>query len=196
MLASITPLGEWGRHNSWHRTVTAHVLGSTAAALALGAALGAVGQTAGTQHADAWRLAALALVLAAALAVELSGRRLPGPQRQVDERWLDEYRGWVYGVGYGAQLGLGLTTVVVSGAIYLVLAAALLCGSAFLGATIVGIFGFVRGVTVLSTARVDSPERLRQLHARVSASATPVARAALVLELALLTVLTVLLLAT
>ena len=47
------------------------------------------------------------------LAVDLSNRTVPGPRRQVDERWLDRYRGWVYGVGYGSQLGLGIVTVVI-----------------------------------------------------------------------------------
>jgi hypothetical protein len=183
MLASITPLGEWGRHNSWPLTVSAHIVGSTTAALATGAVLGAVGEAAGTAQAGAWRLAVLALVLAAALAVELSGRRLPGPHRQVDERWLGEYRGWVYGAGYGVQLGLGLTTVVVSGTVNLAVAAALLCGSPLFGALILGIFGLLRAATVLATAGIDTPERLRELHARLSASARRVARAAVVLEL-------------
>jgi hypothetical protein len=196
MLASITPLGEWGRHNSWPLTVSAHIAGSTTAALAAGAVLGAVGEAAGTAQAGAWRLAVLALVLAAALAVELSGRRLPGPHRQVDERWLGEYRGWVYGAGYGVQLGLGLTTVVVSGTVYLAVAAALLCGSPLFGALILGIFGLLRAATVLATAGIDTPERLRELHARLSASARRVARAAVVLELVILTLITLLLLAT
>jgi hypothetical protein len=195
MLASITPLGERGRHNSWPLTVSAHIAGSTAAAAALGTLLGALGAAAGVSKTGGSRVAALLLVLAAALAVQLSGRRLPGPHRQVDERWLDEYRGWVYGAGFGAQLGLGVTTVVVSGAVYVALAAALLSGSTLAGALIFGAFGLIRGATVLSTARVDSPARLRQLHARVSASATAVARTALALEVGLLTVLAVLLVA-
>ena len=33
---------------------------------------------------------------------------VPSPGRQVNHRWLDEFRGWVYGLGYGAQLGLVL----------------------------------------------------------------------------------------
>ena len=57
-----------------------------------------------------------------------AARAVPGPRRQVDERWLDEYRGWVYGAGYGAQLGLGVTTVVSSAATYVALLAAFLTG--------------------------------------------------------------------
>ena len=55
--------------------------------------------------------------------------RVPGPRRQVNERWLDEYRGWVYGLGFGAQLGLGVTTIVTSAATYVALFAALLSGT-------------------------------------------------------------------
>jgi hypothetical protein len=36
-----------------------------------------------------------------------SGSGCPSWQRQVDERWLTTYRGWVYGAGFGFQLGAG-----------------------------------------------------------------------------------------
>ena len=32
----------------------------------------------------------------------------------VHEQWLTRYRGWVYGVGFGAQLGFGLVTIITS----------------------------------------------------------------------------------
>ena len=34
--------------------------------------------------------------------------------------WLGRYRSWVYGLGFGVQLGAGVTTVVVSSAVYVV----------------------------------------------------------------------------
>ena len=63
----------------------------------------------------------LALLAALGLAADLrlGGLRLPGPRRQVDERWLHRYRGWVYGVGFGFQLGFGLLTVVTTSTVYL-----------------------------------------------------------------------------
>ena len=61
--------------------------------------------------------------LAAAVLLELLPGRMPGPRRQVNERWLDEYRGWVYGLGFGAQLGLGVSTVVSSAATYVAIIA-------------------------------------------------------------------------
>src|ERR1700738_4110001 len=109
MLASISPLGEWGRNTIWAVTVTAFLLGSTVAAAGAGALIGAVGGLVvpGSVGADA-RLVALAVVLAAAIVLDAGAARVPGPRRQVNESWLGSYRGWVYGLGYGAQLGLGV----------------------------------------------------------------------------------------
>src|SRR5438270_9310626 len=118
MLASITPLGERGRGATWAITVTAFLAGATAAGAAAGALLGAVGGTALAGAGSHARLAAMAAALAMALALDLRPKGPPGPHRQVNERWLDEFRGWLYGLGFGAQLGLGVTTVVSSAATY------------------------------------------------------------------------------
>jgi hypothetical protein len=166
MLASITPLGERGRQSRWGVTVGAFLIGALVAGAAAGAVLGLAGSVvlsaAVSVHA---RLAALALAALLALGLDASPRKLPGPRRQVDERWRDEYRGWVYGVGYGAQLGVGITTVVSSAATYLALFAAFLSGGAGRGALIVGVFGITRGLQPLTTARVRRPEELLALHA-------------------------------
>jgi hypothetical protein len=167
MLASITPLGERGRHSTWGVTVTAFLLGATLAGAAAGAAIGALGSlvlpTAGLSSAG--RLAVLAAAVAVAIVLDASPRAVPGPRRQVNERWLDEYRGWVYGAGYGSQLGLGLTTVVSSAATYVAVLAALLAGGAVAGALVLGCFGAVRGLTPLVASRVRSPRELVELHA-------------------------------
>ena len=164
MLASITPLGERGRGSIWGVTVTAFALGATAAGVATGALAGALGALvlpAGVSaHA---RLAALLAALGAALALDIAPRRVPGPRRQVNERWLDEYRGWVYGVGYGTQLGVGLTTAVSSAATYAALAAAFLAGP-LPGALIFGCFGAARGLTPLAAARVRTTRELMAVH--------------------------------
>src|SRR5436853_2344202 len=98
MLASITPLGEQGRRRRWGRTVTAFVIAST-----LGGALsGAVAGTAGwlVLRDVSWngRIGLVVGLLGAGLVLDVA-RRVPGPRRQVDESWLDRYRGWVYGAG-------------------------------------------------------------------------------------------------
>ena len=180
MLASITPLGERGRHASWGVTVGAFLIASTAVGAAAGAGLGALGSLVlpDSIGADA-RLLGLGLATSLAAGVDAGARRVPGPTRQVDERWLHAYRGWVYGAGYGAQLGLGVTTVVSSAATYAAFLAALLAGTAGRGAVIVGCFGALRGLTLLLAAGVRSPERLVSLHANLRRWRSPVARLSL-----------------
>lgn len=174
MLASITPLGERGRRSTWWVTVTAFVLGAAAAGAALGAVLGLVGSMIGlTFHV---RALALGVAVVGAIALDARGA-VPGPRRQVDERWLDRYRGWVYGVGFGAQLGIGVTTVVSSAATYVTLVAALLSASASLGAVIVGCFGCVRGLTLLAAAGVRRPDQLVAFHRRFERLQPPIAAA-------------------
>ena len=49
----------------------------------------------------------------------LGGLHLPPTRRQVNERWLDQFRLWVYGAGFGWQIGTGLATYVKTAAVYL-----------------------------------------------------------------------------
>jgi sulfite exporter TauE/SafE len=166
MLASITPLGERGRHSHYAITVIAFSLAGVLAGAALGAVLGALGGVVLGATRLAPRLTALAIVLVIALVVDLWPGTVPGPRRQVNEHWLDSYRGWVYGAGFGAQLGVGVTTVVSSAATYAALLAALLCGSAASGALVLGSYGAIRGLTPLLAVRVRTPEQLLALHVR------------------------------
>ncbi len=185
MLASITPLGERGRQSRWAVTVAAFLIGATGAGAALGALLGTLGSLILGGVSSHARLAAFALVALVALGADLSRRPLPGPRRQVDVRWLDEYRGWVYGAGYGAQLGVGVVTIVHSAATYLSLIAALLSANAAAGALILGVFGAVRGVQPLAAAGVRRPDQLLALHARLRWSGAIVRTAGAALLLAL-----------
>ena len=120
MLGSITPLGERGRGARWEVTAAAFAAGAVAAGAAVGASLGAAGAALDAFAAvpEPARLAALGAVIAAGLALEsgLAGVRLPAARRQVSEDWLVRYRPWVYGAGFGVQLGAGFLTVVNSAA--------------------------------------------------------------------------------
>jgi hypothetical protein len=180
MLASITPLGERGRNATWTVTVTAFLLGATAAGAGAGAALGAAGSFALPGSFEGperlFTLAGLALI---ALALDMRSAPVPGPRRQVNERWLDEYRGWVYGLGYGAQLGLGVTTIVSSAATYVAVVAAFLTADVGKGAIVLGCFGAIRGLTPLAAARVRRPEQLMSFHARLGRLRRPAERVAL-----------------
>ena len=176
MLASITPLGERGRHSHWSITMVAFVSGSLVAGALLGGVLGGAGALVLSGTSETARL----LVLAA-IALDLRSRGVPTPRRQVNERWLDQYRGWVYGLGYGAQLGVGVATVVTSAATYVALLAAFLSAGVAGGALIVGSYGAIRGLTPLLAARVRSPEQLLALHAGLRRARSSTARASVVL---------------
>jgi hypothetical protein len=112
---------------------------------------------------------AVCALFGAALDAHVGGLRLPTIRRQVDERWLQKYRGWVYGVGFGAQLGTGLVTIVSSAAVYVMVIAALLTRSIAYGALIGTIFGLVRGLSILLAWRVTTPDDLRRFHRRLAA---------------------------
>jgi hypothetical protein len=104
-------------------------------------------------------------------------RRLPLTRRQVNEDWLTRYRGWVYGVGFGAQLGLGFVTLVACGAIYAAMAIEVVSGSAISGAIVGAAFGATKAGTLLPTRAARDPDGLRALHARLL-SLEPIARRA------------------
>jgi hypothetical protein len=158
MLTSISPLGERARGNRWAITVTAYVVASVLGGLTTGAVLGAVGSVV-----DVSPLVAAAVCAIAALA-DLA-HRLPTIRRQVDEDWLTRYRGWVYGVGYGYQLGLGVVTIVTSAATYAAIALCLLSGSLAAGAAIGGCFGLMRALPILLLRTAQTPDRLRSVAA-------------------------------
>jgi sulfite exporter TauE/SafE len=177
MLASITPLGERGRGSKWGLTLIAFTVGATISAVAEGAVLGGLGGLvlpAGVGPRT--RLVVLASALLVALALDLRPAGAPGPRRQVNERWLDEFRGWVYGLGFGAQLGAGIGTVVSSAATYAALLAALLAASPARGGLILGCFGAVRGLTLLAAAHVRRPDQLVAFHSRLQNWHAPAAR--------------------
>lgn len=169
MLASIHPLGERARDRRWGVTVGAYVVASTAAAALLGAALGGIGNLLALGPGLTAALVVLLAAGALAFDLRLGGLRLPTIRRQVDEDWLGRYRGWVVGVGFGAQLGLGVVTIVNTAAVYLALALALLTGSAGAGALVGATFGSVRALLILVVGRVRRPDQLRTALRRVHA---------------------------
>jgi MFS family permease len=167
MLASITPLGERSRGFSWRLTASAFAVGAVAVGAVAGALAGAAGSLA---PGGAWRsIAALAiLVVAVGFDATPLRRRLPSTRRQVNEDWMARYRGWVYGVGFGAQLGVGLATVVTSAAIYAATLGALLSGTVWAGAAVGAAFGITRAVSLLLARGARDPAGLARLHRRLA----------------------------
>jgi hypothetical protein len=185
MLASITPLGERARRSNWATTTVFYLAGSVSAGAALGVLAGLLGSAVFHGVGVGVRLVVVAAALAAGIAWELARGTVPGPRRQVNEQWLDRYRGWVYGLGFGAQLGAGVTTIVVSSAVYGVWLAALASARPGTGIVIGACAGALRGATVLASARVVTPQRLVVLHQRLARLGRPVRAVGLAGQLAL-----------
>jgi len=182
MLSSIHPLGERGRHSRYELTVAAYVVGSALGGLAVGSAFGAVGRAvASLIPLTTVQLAVLVLVVAVAgvlLDARVGRLKVPSYHRQVNEDWLNRYRGWVYGMGFGLQLGLAFVTIVPTASIYAAFLLAGLSGSVATGATVGAVFGVVRSLMILTMARVDSPEALRTAHRRLASAAAGAHRVA------------------
>ena len=171
MLSSIHPFGERSRNNRFVSTAAAHVLGSTLGGLVLGVLASTVGALlfAVVPVPSTARVALISLAAAGAMVLEATHRerRLPTRTRQVDENWIQQYRGWVYGGGFGAELGFGISTIITTTLIHLLVLAMVLIGDPVTGSLLGALFGLVRGATVLTAARVDSAERLRAFHLRL-----------------------------
>jgi len=160
MLASISPLGERARGNRWGLTVLVFTVAAGAAGAALGAILGLAGSlAAGPGHLRIGVLAGVALL--AGLADLAAPGRVPTVRRQVNEDWVGTLRWWVYGAGFGGQLGAGVTTIVTTATVYAWMAAALLGGSAAGGALVGAVFGLARSVPLATVAGVRGPADLR-----------------------------------
>jgi MFS family permease len=181
MLASLTPLAERARGSSWPLTMTAFAIGALVAGTLSGTLLGAVGSI---LPGSGWRAPAVLAVLLAALIVDATPlrRRMPLTKRQVNEDWMTRYRGWVYGFGFGAQLGFGFITLVACAAIYATFAIALLSGSIWAGAAIGAVFGATKASTLLPTRLARDPDSLVALHRRLLALEPGAQRAVIAAE--------------
>jgi hypothetical protein len=176
MLTSITPLGERGRGHRYWLTRSWLLAGHVVGGLALGAVLAIVSllfDAAVGRPTPSVALVVIAAATAVAVIGDLAGLTVPG-RRQVDERWLTTYRGWVYGVGFGAQLGFGLVTVVNTLLLGVVLVAGVVLPP---GQTLAlgAVYGLIRGIGATRSGRVRTVNDLRALHRRLDRS-EPVVR--------------------
>lgn len=179
MLGSISPVGEASRRQRWWLTATAYTVASVAGGATVGVVLGWAGAAllAGLSVPATTRLLILGLgaLLGALMDAKVVPWALPTWHRQVDERWLTTYRGWIYGAGFGFQLGAGIATIVTSAATYTALLAAFLSAS-WQGGLLIGIaFGVVRSIPLLLTGRLRTAASLYRVTRRME-HAEPVAR--------------------
>lgn len=147
------------------------MFGSALGGAALGAIAGAIGVAISwlLDPSDTSRAVVMAGFAVVALALEATSRQslLPTRSRQVNENWIQSYRGWVYGGGFGAELGFGISTIITTSLVHLMVVAMMLAGSLPIAMLLGTTFGLVRGMTVLAARSIDSPERLRQFHQRL-----------------------------
>ncbi|WP_461024003.1 hypothetical protein [Thalassiella azotivora] len=171
MVSAINPMSERSRGNRYGLTCAWFVLGAALGGLALGAAGSlAAWLVSLLATGDAWVLAVLgasAALVATAADTRFLDFRLPLHPRQVNEVWLDRYRRWVYAAGFGAQIGSGFATYVMTASTYLLVVLAALTASPAAALALGGLFGLVRGAAVLLTAGVRSPGALMTLHRRL-----------------------------
>ena len=178
MLGSITPLGERGRGNRWWLSAASYTLASAVGGVLIGTAAGIVGAALRPLGLALSPAAALLVVAAAAVLglvadAGLLGLRLPTLRRQVNQRWIGRYRGWVVGAGFGFQLGMGVVTIVPASTTWAALAAALAMQSPVGGALVGLVFGTVRAVPLLLARRTSTPDAVGRLHLRLAALSGP-----------------------
>jgi MFS family permease len=179
MLSSITPLSEAGRGRRYGATaaffVTGAVLGGAVVGLAaavLAAGIGALGLSTGQRSG----LLAVAALAGAAVDAGHTPLRTPFLRRQVNEDWLSRYRAWVYGGGFGFQIGTGVMTYIMTTAVPLTIGAAALTGSPSQALVVLVVFGAVRGAAIFAGAGARSFVQLQRLHRRFEAWREPVRR--------------------
>jgi hypothetical protein len=187
MLSSITPLGERGRGNRYRTTAWWYVAGAAAGGLTTGAlcALGALAVSLGRPDPSLLvALCAALCVVAAASDARVGGFSLPIHRRQVNERWLDAFRPWVYGAGFGWQIGTGVATYIMTAGVYALVCIAVLSGSPLAALGMWFVFGAVRGLAVFLSARVRTQAALRALHLRFEALGPTLRTVTVAVELA------------
>ena len=131
---------------------------------------------------DGAAVAALCCLIAVASDSPVIGFQLPTHPRQVNERWLGQYRRWVYAAGFGAQIGSGFATYIMTAAVYLTVALGVLSGSPTVALGVGLLFGLVRGTAVLLSSGARDPAALRRLHRRLDLLAPWSLRAVVLVE--------------
>jgi MFS family permease len=170
MVSAINPMSEHSRGNRYWITACWFIAGS----LIGGAVLGGIGALGAAFIGMIPVTSSVTLLLAAlsCLICRLSDSgsvafRLPGHPRQVNERWLSDYRRWAYACGFGVQIGFGFATYIMTAAVYLVTALGALSGSPLLASAVGVCFGAIRGIGVWLTFRVRDSAALFDLHRRL-----------------------------
>lgn len=185
MLSTITPIAEASRGHRFRSTAAWFVVGSIVGGATLGGlmALLAVGISLLNPSPSAllWT-AGIGALLTAASDARVAGIHFPGHHRQVNERWLDQYRSWVYGSGFGWEIGVGLATYIMTAGLYLLILMGALIDQPSASFGIGVLFGLVRGLAVYLATNLTTKERLLTFHARFESLREPVRQAMVIVQ--------------
>jgi cytochrome bd-type quinol oxidase subunit 2 len=88
---------------------------------------------------------------------------LPSRLHQVNENWIQLYRGWVYGGGFGLELGFGLSTIITTSLVHVMVITMVVIGSLPAALLIGVVFGLTRGLTVTVARHIETPDQLRTM---------------------------------
>lgn len=202
MLSSITPFGERARGTRYAWTSAWFFVGAVAGGASLGAIAslltlaislafglsGVAGASGGLTGVVLAVVCSAAGLLGAAADLGAFGAVLPVLRRQVDDGWMARLRPWVYGSGFGWQIGFGMATYVMTAGVAVTIvfsvAAGLAVNSVLATLAVCMTFGAARGATILLTSKADTPERLREVHRRLDRLEEPVKFAAAIAQAA------------
>ncbi|MCG8349566.1 MAG: sulfite exporter TauE/SafE family protein [Chloroflexales bacterium] len=138
---------------NWIIAAGLHVLGNLAAAGVMGYILGLVGHLLSSViNSDrTFTFIGLGVTSLAYALHELHFLQMPYPQilAQVPASWRRRFHPYLTSLLYGLGLGVGITTRIATGGIYIVLLGAFLSASPFYGAVIFSGFGLGRGISAM-----------------------------------------------
>jgi MFS family permease len=179
MLSSLTPFGERTRGHRYPVTAAWFVAGATVGGATLGAvavvvALASSAAGVARHPLPVALIAAAIALLGVAIDAGVFGEVLPVIRRQVNDRWLSRYRVWVYAGGFGWQVGSGISTYVMTSAVFVFVALAAASGQPVAAMCVATGFGAARGGAVLLTSRASDPHALRALHQKLDRATEPV----------------------
>ncbi|HEX3980811.1 MAG TPA: hypothetical protein VHW93_06290 [Acidimicrobiales bacterium] len=187
MLSTITPISERSKGHAYRSTATWFVSGATAGGATIGGVMALLAMAVrgvGLSPTEVGTIALLASSAAAWSDADVFGVHLPVHRRQVNERWLDHYRAWVYGAGFGWQIGTGLATYITTAAVYLMIVLGALTGRPILALAVGTAFGILRGLAVLLTRNLVHPSDLLAFHRRLIDVGPAVGRTVIGVEIA------------
>jgi hypothetical protein len=177
MLSTVTPLAERSRGNRYPMTAFWYALGGLLGGATLGAVMAGLAAVVGMidlSPGAATAILTIAGLLAAASDARIGGWQVPGSRSQVNELWLNWYRSWVYGLGFGWQIGTGVVTYLMTAGVYLLILAGALTASPVVALAGGLAFGSIRGIAVLAGAGISSQARLNSFHRRFESLRHPV----------------------